>query len=51
MTSITSLDKCLFAETQNMQVLPKGPRDKKFKSTNFVSYLQYRWNNVYKHIL
>ena len=36
MTSITSLDKCLFAETQNMQVLLKGLRDKKYKSNNFV---------------
>jgi len=51
MTSITRLDKRLFAETQNMQVPPKGLRDKKYKSTNFVSFLQYRWNKVYKHIL
>jgi len=42
MTSITLLDKCLFAEIQNMHVPPKGPRDKKYKSTNFDSFLQYR---------
>ena len=40
MTSITRLDKCLFAETQNMQVPAKGLRDKKYKGTNFVSFLQ-----------
>ena len=42
MTSITRLDKCLFAETQNMHVAPKGLRNKEYKGTNFVSFLQHR---------
>jgi len=50
MTSVTRLDKCLFAETQNMHVVPKGLRNTKYKSTNFVSFLQHRWNKVSKHI-
>jgi hypothetical protein len=42
MTNIALLDKCLFAATQNMPVSPKGLRNKKYISTNFVSFLKYR---------
>ena len=54
MTSITLLDKCLFAEIQNMHVLPKGPRDKKNKTlilTAFYSTGELRSLNVYYNYL